>query len=275
MSSLKEFTLFSKLPRELRDMVWKESILDYKPNRVVLIHKHNKMIICSGNVRCSPHFHATRESREIAKEFYNIRLSVSWVVNSWVRGISFIVDEDAEIRVGQNSPKGVVYISAEHDIFVFVNGLELDPTRTQAEYPLSADKYEANLGWRSSSLSLQQCQSVRHVMLLDRVRVYTLPHRCRGLPLCAIKCGAVRRNRFLDKEVFSGVETCLYVALREKWSDSELYSGLIAYPSYMLLETLEKRNEIMRFDREGVRKQEEESRSNVCVCMRYYEADRR
>ncbi|KAI0542527.1 hypothetical protein GGR58DRAFT_452671 [Xylaria digitata] len=71
---LTKFPLFSKLPPELRILIWEISILECHRDRLVPMNEFTKRIICIRNLACSPHFRATSESRRVATDLYPIRL---------------------------------------------------------------------------------------------------------------------------------------------------------------------------------------------------------
>ncbi|KAI3334671.1 hypothetical protein F4824DRAFT_501652 [Ustulina deusta] len=240
MAPPKEFHLFAKLPPELRMAIWRTSILDYTRDR-------------------------TSESREIAIGLYPIRLPVSRVVSGRNDGVFFIVNEDAEIESEGNPPHGVVHISAKRDIFVFLNRLECNFTN-ESHYPSIAKSHQLDFCWRSASLSLLQCQSVRSILLFDFLATLLLRNGCRGTPRCAIKRGLMFHNRFHDKEVFSGVRTCLYVSLDSAQTSWVQYWDIMNLPGHRLLKEMEESNMIACFNGEDMKNYQEKERPYECVC---------
>ncbi|KAI8949851.1 hypothetical protein F4801DRAFT_551319 [Xylaria longipes] len=156
MASPTKFPLFAKLAPELRILTWEISILDYHRDRLVLIHEFTKRILCIRNLACSPHFHATWESRKVAMDLYPIRLPVT-------RMVAPRLYRRVEGDLSNDPHRGAVYISTDHDIFVFSFSKLALWDLAEQYYTMPPVGY---FGW---SLSQTQCQSMRRMMLFSMV----------------------------------------------------------------------------------------------------------
>ncbi|KAI0144562.1 hypothetical protein GGR57DRAFT_481864 [Xylariaceae sp. FL1272] len=234
--SLTEFHPFPRLPIELRFEIWEHAILSHHRDRLVPIssvdHAYTdadlsaKRIICHPSLGCSPHFSASRESRDVAKRLYPIELLVCRVVHET------ILEEDEngttipEIEVGPTSPGGTrwgddeshparmplrrpgegprlvhkksvyewpgrIFLSARHDIFVFDHPLD---RKLQAEMPRAYGSPTQLVGWQSVVPSPADFRDVRRAMLyISEIDFgYNLP--VPGLSLACCKYWSSQRS---------------------------------------------------------------------------------
>ncbi|KAK5625715.1 hypothetical protein RRF57_001431 [Xylaria bambusicola] len=161
MASSNSFPLFSKLPTELRFIIWEISVLDHHRDRLVLLNESTKRVICFRKLACSPHFRATSESRKVAMNLYPVRLPVYRMLYTGYNKNDQVNNNEVSI---QPLP-GAIYVNLARDIFT-LNLKEL------AKMPLSRHGGRIsggveNLRWRSAALSPSQCQSVRRIMLFN------------------------------------------------------------------------------------------------------------
>lgn len=115
MPTARKFSLFAKLPAELRFTIWKISILEHHQDRLVLINYFTQRLICPRSLACSGHFRATVESRNVAIHLYPIRLPVSRVLFRNYPVMESQVDDNAETDFTRYPPQGAVYVSLTRD----------------------------------------------------------------------------------------------------------------------------------------------------------------
>ncbi|KAI1756298.1 hypothetical protein F4782DRAFT_550155 [Xylaria castorea] len=269
MASPKKFSLFAQLPPELRIMIWEISILEYHRDRLVPMNEETKRIICFRILACSPHFSATWESRKVATDLYPIRLPVSRMVST-VRRIPRVVDDTIGSDISKYPPKGAIYISFERDIFVF--GIDV-LTSSFFDIKLRSRKRRLDggrkFGWRSPSLSLPQCQSVKRVMLLNMIDWRELESRGH----CSLHC-VIRRNTmwfhntWYDNTIFSGIQKCFYAMLDQRvMNGPTMYLNVLGTSGHLVLDALNQGNMLACFDGKDVKKYREEGKSSKCVCF--------
>ncbi|KAI0860384.1 hypothetical protein F4860DRAFT_479656 [Xylaria cubensis] len=264
MTSPMRFPLFPKLPPELRILVWEMSILEYHQDRLVQIDEYSKSIICTQYMQylaCSPHFHATWESRKVATDLYPIRLPVPHMV--YTDKSRRVVEDYDDTDSSKYPPQGAIYVSGDYDIFVFNYRLRTGGYTTP---PPGGPGY---FGWRSLPLPLSLCRSIRRIMLFNTICPRFLKDGCHRTPNCVIKCGAmIYKSQWHIIPVFSGVQRILYAVL-----DSDIADGLAMYLKILresgraIIEYLEQEGWLVYFDAEDIRKIREEGRSKKCVCV--------
>ncbi|KAI0914270.1 hypothetical protein F4823DRAFT_573834 [Ustulina deusta] len=266
MASSMGFPLFAKLPPELRIFIWEISILEHHRDRFVPMNELTKRIICIRNLACSPHFRATWESRKVATDLYPIRLPVSWVVAP--RHEVERVDDNMETDISNYPSKGAVYISTDHDIFISSFNRVAHWYRADHRNTLPTPDGE-KFGWRTPSLSLSQCQGVRHIMLFNITDDSLLKDGCHRTPDCVIRCDAMDYyNIWYDTTVFSGVQRFLYAVLDESiMREFAIHFNILEMSGHSILENLEQKRWLACFDAETVKKHQAEGNSLECVCV--------
>ncbi|KAI1385866.1 uncharacterized protein F4822DRAFT_445730 [Hypoxylon trugodes] len=144
-----EFTKFNLLPAEIRLKIWKYALHNDARHRIVLMDKQR---VVPYAYLCSPLLEACYEGREVAKEFYNIRVPVYHVaekgsesrLNSYLprgygpplfpprgrateqeqvrqrldRHFSNMAHEHTRVYEAFSTSKGFVYVNLEHDTFM-------------------------------------------------------------------------------------------------------------------------------------------------------------
>ncbi|KAI0384505.1 hypothetical protein F5Y04DRAFT_248477 [Hypomontagnella monticulosa] len=256
-----EFHLFAWLPIELRLVIWEFAILDHNRDRLVPISEETRRVICIANIANSPFFRVTSESRKVSQQLYPIRLPVFRKVYAPDRQHR-VVDEYMEDN--PNECHGHIYISSEHDTFVFrFDGLAHDDHWSCFQKPLGGWH---NFGWMSASLTQPQRLKVRRTMLFNSVNTRWLKDGCRNTLRCAVRCGALDAPHWHDERFFPGVQECIYVPLEgEAYEESDyLYKYILANPGHMVLARLGEGNHLVFFDKEQIT--EARNQSSVCVC---------
>ncbi|KAK7993622.1 hypothetical protein PG989_007003 [Apiospora arundinis] len=140
-----DFHQFSRLPPEIRRSIWREAALTaYMDRHLVLGDRQHQLLaqIHNGQKGFKPSIHVTprmkpsvifltnRESRQVARSIYNVRLHV---YNTIADYDSFNGCEAPSYPNGDSRDvvyKGEVYISLVHDVFVTLDDTDLrsDPT---------------------------------------------------------------------------------------------------------------------------------------------------
>ncbi|KAI0188299.1 hypothetical protein EV127DRAFT_434445 [Xylaria flabelliformis] len=267
MTSPMKFPLFPKLPPELRILVWEISILEYHRDRIVQINEFSKRIVCTRYLACSPHFHATWESRKVATDLYPIRLPVSHMV--YTDGFYCIVEDWVDTDSSKYPPQGAIYVSGDYDIFAFTyklrGGSDIKEHRCTTS-PLGGPE---NFGWRSLPLPLSLCRSIQRIMLFNTIQPRFLKDGCHRTPNCVIKCGAmIYYTQWHMITVFSGVQRILYAVLDGDIADgSAMYLKILRESGRAIIEYLEQEDWLVYFDAEDIRKIREEGESLECVCV--------
>ncbi|KAI0554397.1 hypothetical protein F4679DRAFT_596387 [Xylaria curta] len=167
MASPEGFSLFPKLPAELRIMIWEMSILEHNRDRLIPVDEMPRRIVCIRNLACSPHFSATWESRKVATDLYPIRLPC-------ITRKNIVNNRDPD--ASKHPSKGAIYISTEHDIFV----LNIDILTESLTSP-SIDQIELrqyHFVWVSPILTLPQCQSMKRIMMPNLFEPFQLRPGC-------------------------------------------------------------------------------------------------
>ncbi|KAK5631049.1 hypothetical protein RRF57_006764 [Xylaria bambusicola] len=223
--SSKKFHLFKNLPTELRIAIWEIAILDHNENRFLPVFEDTKRIIPTWCLACSPHFYVSRESCEVAKRLYPIRLRLFAPLASLstdAYGDYDDDDDDSENIYIDDSRPWAIYISLKHDIFVLVsNKLSYDDLIF-----LYKDERLAITGRRSESLTTLQTQRVRQLMLLDIVDDPQLKDECAHLPHCIVTSAESGYNGEHNRDIFSGVERCLALYL-DPYQAHKAYASLL------------------------------------------------
>ncbi|KAI1744996.1 hypothetical protein F4680DRAFT_467254 [Xylaria scruposa] len=262
MASPEGFSLFPKLPAELRIMIWEMSILEHNRDRLVPVQVVTQRVVCTYNLACSPHFSATWESRKVATDLYPIRLPR--IIRS--NAVNTSLDSD----LNKYPSKGAIYISTEHDIFVL--SIEI---LTEGMRPPSVDETEFKLyqygfhyGWSTPSLTTPQCQRVKRIMMPNRFEPYRLRAGCHRDLQCVIRCHAMFYwDTWYDGTLFSGVQKCLFAVVDEKVVESSgMYLNVHLMSGPSVLATLKQANMLAFFDRKDVDKYREEGEPPHCVC---------
>ncbi len=125
------FELFSKLPAELRLVIWTWALIGEAGDRLVFLEKNSLRIIQPGHL-VSPLLSVSRESRGQAMAFYEVRLEVcqlpEWVFNpfhSFLGGHGRLtqdaVDEALTVQRSPQPVLGAFYISAVRDVFLRIS----------------------------------------------------------------------------------------------------------------------------------------------------------
>ncbi|KAK7909152.1 hypothetical protein PG985_015030 [Apiospora marii] len=70
-----EFTLFSGFAPEIRRMIWRHALEEESSSRMVLVHESSLRIMPSKSL-ISSIMRASQESRDCAREFYNVQVDV-------------------------------------------------------------------------------------------------------------------------------------------------------------------------------------------------------
>ncbi|KAI0855942.1 hypothetical protein F4860DRAFT_519363 [Xylaria cubensis] len=246
MASPKEFSLFAKLPAELRIIIWEMSILEYHRDRLVPLQDIT-IIMCIRKLACSPHFYVTWESRKVATDLYPIRLP--------------IINTDS--RDCQH--KGAIYISTEHDIFILDIDILTSPLNDEMGYIQHSLGGSVNFEWPSSILSPLQRQSVKRIMLFDMISLDRLKAGCHRD--CVIWCGAMDfYNTWFNIMPFSGIQKLFYAVLSENFDGRAMYLNILRMSGHSVLDSLKKGNMLACFDGKDVKKHREEGMPSKCVC---------
>ncbi|KAI0191326.1 hypothetical protein F4808DRAFT_476357 [Astrocystis sublimbata] len=265
MAPLREFTVFPKLPAELRQIIWEFAILEHNHNRLVPVNQHTKRILCFRHLACSPHFRANFESRSVAKRLYPLRLRVTGVTGSR-RDFHVRTLEDLEFdyEYGREDPNdrvestyslnrrmtyihGAIYISTEHDIFTF-----------------SIDRYGPG---ESEKMSLSLRQNVRRLMKIDLLSSSWSDSYCRiAFPTCIRECATIFLPRSVNNvnfevKVFPRVQKVLFTVLdKAKLVASQIhgYSELLErLRGHELMEMIDNEHWMARFNAVDLKKHDE------------------
>ncbi|KAI0517858.1 hypothetical protein F5B22DRAFT_645563 [Xylaria bambusicola] len=269
MSSSSSFPLFSKLPTELRILIWEISILDHHRDRLVLVNQTTKRAICFRKLACSPHFSATSESRGVAMELYPVKLPVSQMLYNEYH-LDDRVDDNEDTDVSKYPSKGAIYISLAQDVFT----LNLDELARSYFFNERGRVRGGvkNFGWRSTtSLSPSQCQSVRRIMLTNCLDDSPPPDGCRRTAYCSIHRGDLAyREAWHDIIAFPNAKECNYVVLDDHslMDEMGLYQCILKMTGESLMKLFEKKGWLARFSAEEVKRLQAADEVSECVCDR-------
>lgn len=221
------FTIFGKLPVELRAYVWKIAILGHSKNRLVPLDRPwsnefraSLRITLTKCLVPSPISFANSESKMAADRLYPVVVPI--------RGTAKFSYSAYPVPRGNQkvTEHNILRISFENDIFVLYDTLALQDILYENK-ARAQDRVDVFPGWyyTAQRLSQGQCAQIQHIMELDiraltnlsaAYSVYGHSSGEHDSLEYALRHAMSRVRHSYNKSVFPGVRTCHHV-----WCDSD------------------------------------------------------